>query len=1067
MKLNLCLSFPNYFFFHSGKMNIKRKSRKWSLTFLLLMITSCLFAQSNITGKVTDDKGEVLVGVTVTLQGTQTTTMTAADGTYHIMAPQNGTLVFSSVGFGEQVVLINNRSTINIQMQQTASNLNEVVVVGYGARKKGDVTSATSTVSADDIGRVHGGSTVSTTLAGKMAGVSFRMADGRPGASASVQVRGMGTPLFIIDDIQQDEGQFNNLASDDIENITVLKDAAASIYGSRAANGVVIVTTKKGRVGQKNVVNVGGFTGWQNWSRFPQTTNAYEWMVGKADAEMTFYGSTGITQAELDKWKAGTEYGYWNEDWRKLIIAKNAPMYSANVNATGGSEKVNYYISATRLDQKGVYGTTREFDFNRTNLQSNIDARISQRLKVGLQINGRIETRDQPGVPGTDDYWAARFALFRNRPMELAYANNNPLYPNDIGHNTENFAVQSKALTGYWRSDWRVLQTNFNAEYQIPGIKGLTLKGKYSYYLADNVVNGHEYTYDVYTYHPENDTYEKKVGSSNPYRERRLEKVFNNVYQGQLDYNRTFGDHTVGATFVNERIDRKRLYTFQHAVPKVNYLPVMFFNDMDAQDFTDIQDEEARVGYVLRVGYNFASRYYVDFAGRRDASWKFAPSKRVGYFPSVSAAWRITQEPFFQKLIGVNSILSELKLRGSYGILGDDNVGIGPFDYLTGYQYNVGLAILDGTSISSSRLRNSGIIIDNISWFKSSIADVGLDFGLFASKLSGTLDYFYRKRTGLLGTKYDILLPSEIGYSLPQENVNSDARFGGEISLRYADKVGEFGYRVGGNFSISRAKNLSFYKPLFFNSWDQYRASGVNRYANIFWGYEAIGQFKSFEEINNYPVNIDNEGNRTLRPGSIIYKDQNGDGVINGYDERPIGYTTTGQPNIQYGLQLGFDFKGFDFSADFSGGALYSWNQNWEMRWPYQNTGALRKAIYDDRWHRADIFDLNSAWIPGKYPALSFNESWRSDYNNGSYNSTFWLHNVKYLRARTIELGYSLPQRILDRLKINRARIYVNGYNLFSVDNLSAYEVDPEIADDNGLQYPQNKFVNIGFNITL
>lgn len=1025
---------------------------------------SNLMAQTNITGKVTNDKGEPLAGVSITLSGTATATASDQEGSYSIAAPPNGSLVFTSVGFGEQTIPINNRTVVDVQMLQATSDLNEVVVIGFGARKKGDVTSAVASVSADDISRVHGGATLSTTLAGKMPGVSFRMADGRPGASADIQIRGMGSPLFIIDDIQQDKGQFDNLSTDDIENITVLKDAAASIYGSRAANGVVIVTTKKGKIGQRSSVNLGGYTGWQNWSRFPQTTNAYDWMVGKADAEVTFYGKTDITPEELEKWKAGTEYGYLNQDWRELIIAKNAPLYSFNVNTTGGSEKVNYYASATHIDQKGVYGKDREFLFKRTNIQSNIDARISQRLKVGLQINGRVETRDQPGVPGGDDYWAARFALFRNRPMELAYANNNPLYPNDIGHNTENWAVQTKALTGYWRSDWRVLQANFNGEYQLPGIKGLTLKGRYSYYLADNVINGHEYTYDVYTYHPDTDTYEKKVGSSNPYRERRSEKIFNNVSQIQLDYNRSFGDHNVSGTFVNERIERKRTYSFQHAVPKINYLPVLQWLDMDGQDFVDLEEEQARVGYVLKLGYNYASKYFVDFAGRRDASWKFAPSRRVGYFPSISGAWRISKEGFFERLLGDSRVLNDLKIRGSYGILGDDDIGIGPFDYLRGYQYNVGLAVLDGVAITSARLRNAGIIIDNVSWFESRMADVGIDFAMFNNKLTGLVDYFYRKRTGLLGTKYDILLPSEIGYALPRENVNSDARFGGEFALKYSDKVGQVGYNIGGNVSISRSKFLESYKPRFLNSWDQYRFSGENRYSNIFWGYEVTGQFQSFEEINNHPVNIDNEGNRTLKPGSLIYKDQNGDGLITSLDERPIGYTTTGQPNIQFGFQISLSYKSFQLHADFSGGALYSWNQNWEMRWPYQNTGALRQAIYDDRWRRADLFDPNSAWIAGKYPAISFNESWRSDYNR---NSTYWLHNVRYLRARTIELGYTLPKSLLNRIKIQNARFYINGSNLFSIDNLKAYEVDPEIADDNGLQYPQNKFVNIGFNLSL
>ncbi len=1038
--------------------------------FCFVCCSSTIFAQNtndrlNYEGTVINQNNEPLPSVSVQVVGATRGVVTNNNGEFSIMAGRGERLSFTLLGYATQEILLGNERQLSVTLLEGIdSTLSDVVVIGYGTRRREDVTSAIATVSAEDISRVHGGATLSTTLAGKMPGVSFRMPDGRPGASANIQIRGMGNPLFIIDDIQQDAGQFNNLAPDDIESITVLKDAAASIYGSRAANGVILVRTKKGRAGQRSTLNVGGYYGWQNWSRFPHTTNAHEWMTGLADAEMTFYGRTGITPEELQKWKEGKEYDYYSEDWRKIIIAKNAPQYSVNVNATGGSERINYYLSATHVDQVGVFGEKREFQFNRTNIQSNVDAKISDRLKVGVQINGRIETRDNPGIPEVDDYWNARFALFRNRPTERAYANNNPLYPNDIGHNAQNFVLHTKDIMGYWREDWRVLQMNFNGEYQIPGIEGLVARGKYSYYIADRTVNGHEYTYDVYAYHPDTDTYEKRIGSSNPYRERVIGKVFNNVYQWQLDYNRSFGDHNVMATFVNERIERRLTGTFQHAVPKVNYLPILFWNDMDGNGFNDYDDPEARVGYVLRVGYNYASRYYLDLAGRRDASWKFAPSRRIGYFPSVSAAWRISQEPFFANIIGNSNVVNELKLRASYGVLGDDDIGIGPFDYLIGYQYNIGTAVLDGIPITAARLRNQGIIIDNVSWFESRILDIGMDFGLFNNKLIGGVDYFTRKRTGLLGTKYDILLPNEIGYALPRENVNSDARFGGEAFLKYQNKAGEFGYSVGTNFSISRAKFLESYKPVFLNSWDRYRWSAEDRYNNIFWGYEVTGQFQSFEQINNHAVNIDGEGNRTLRPGSLIYKDQNKDGMINGLDERPIGYTTTGQPNIQYGLQLSLDYKDFDFNADFSGGALYSWNQNWEMRWPYQNSGALRKEIYDNRWHREDIFDLNSPWVAGKYPAISFNEGWRSDYNR---NSTFWLHNVKYLRARTIELGYTLPARMIERLKISKARIYINGYNLFSIDNLSSFEIDPEIADDNGLQYPQNKFINVGFNISL
>ncbi len=1031
------------------------------LTFILLSVGGYAQEKITVSGTVTDETGESLIGVSIKVKNMTAGAMTDQNGKFKLIVPdKNVTLVFTYIGYESQEVPLAGRTAVNVKLQSSSNNLQDVVVVGYGTQKRESITGAVATVTSKDMERVHGGATVSTGLAGKLPGVSFRMAGGQPGASANLQIRNMGNPLYVIDGIQQDAGQFNNISPNDIESITVLKDASASVYGSRSANGVVIVTTKKGANSARNTFTVDAYTGIQNWVRFPESTNAYDYMLGKATAELNGTGATSITRDELAKWKAGTEYGYQSQNWKDVIVAPNAPQTSINLNASGGNDKINYYISGTHLDQKGVYGTAREFVFKRTNIQSNVEAKISDRFKVGMMINGRIETRDQPGVPGGDDYFAARFALLRNLPTEQAYANGNINYPNDIGHNTEQFAVQSKALSGYWRSDWRVLQTNMTATYDTP-IKGLSIKGLYSYYIADNVVNGHEYTYSVYTYHPETDVYEEKVGSSNPYRERRHEKVITNTYQLQANYNRTFGKHTLGALLLSERLDKIRTYTFEHTVPQTNVLPVLFFPDMDAQ-YADTQDEEARIGYVGRINYNYDNKYYLEVSGRRDASWKFAPDKRVGYFPSTSIGWRITQEGFMKKLLGENSILSDFKFRASYGILGDDDIGIDAYAYLPGYNYNQGTVILDGEAVTTSR--DKGPIVNNLSWFESKIADIGADFSLFNSKLSGTVDWFYRKRTGLRGRKYDVLIPSELGYSLPDENVGSDAQYGGEFALNYRNKVGEVTYNVGGNVSLSRSKFLDSYKPTFKNSWDQYRNSGENRFTNIFWGYEAIGQFQSVDEINNYKVNIDGKGNSTLLPGDIIYKDINGDGIINDYDRRPIGYTTTGQPNLMFGFSIGASYKQFDFSADFSGGSMYSFNQNHELRRPFQNNGALVQYFADDSWHRTDPYDLNSAWIPGKYPALRYNDTESSNYKE---NSTFWLHNVKYLRARTIEVGYTLPKRWLDKVNINNARLYINGYNLFSIDNVKDLGVDPEIADDNGIQYPQNKFYNIGIKLSL
>lgn len=1020
-----------------------------------------------IRGQVLEDSsGEPLPGVSILERGTTNGTVTDLDGNFVLtLTSEEPILRLSFIGFKTQELVIEGDEDLKISMESDLGSLEEVVVVGYGERQKETITGAISNVTSRDIEKVPS-ATVSGALAGKMAGLSFRQPDGRPGAGAWLQIRNMGTPLFVIDGIQKDEGQFNNLAPTDIESITILKDAAAAVYGSRAANGVVVVKTKQGTRGENPTININGYYGWQNWSRFPEGVDAYEWMLGKADADINQFGSTNITAEELAKWNAGTEYGYRSFDWNDFIIQGNAPQSNFNASVSGGSEKTNYYISATRFDQKAVFSD--EFEFSRTNIQSNVTTDITDKLTVGVQINGRIEERNNPGVPGHDDYWQPRFALFRNRPTERPYANDNPEYPANISNIETNWALLNYDRTGFYENKWQVIQTNFNADYEI--LPGLNAKGMYSYYLADNIFNTFEYTYDVYGYNQETDEYFRSGGNDNPYRDRGQTKIMENVWQLSLNYDKTFNDkHHVSALFLNERIQRTRLYNFVHSVPTNNYLDLIKFADVDT--YNDERQEEARIGYVGRVNYDYAGKYLLELAGRADASWKFSPDNRWGFFPSVSAGWRISEEGFMDNLTSRLN-MDELKIRASYGQLGDDNINMGinsndprfitPFDYMTGYIYGVSTVIVDGQNIPGSA--NTGQPVDNLSWFVSNMTDVGVDFSFASGKITGQADYFYRKRTGLRGVKNDIFLPLELGYGLTDENLNTDAHSGAELAVNWNGKAGDVVFRIGGNVSYARGKFLESYNPTFSSSWDQYRNSREDRYNGIFWGYETIGQFTSFEEINNYPVNIDGQGNKTLLPGDLIYKDVNNDGKIDGYDERPVGYQSGGQPIVNFGLNFNFTYKGFDLTADFSGGGMYSYNQNWEMRWPYQNGGNLLAAMYDDRYHREDILDINSPWVAGKNPPLRFNTGGHSNYNK---NSTWWLTNVKYLRMRTLELGYTLPERMLNKWKMQTARVFVSTYNLFALDNVHQLGIDPEVAEENGLQYPQNKVVNVGFNISF
>jgi TonB-linked SusC/RagA family outer membrane protein len=933
--------------------------------------------------------------------------------------------------------------------------MSEVIVTGFGlSQRKESLTSAISVIGAEDISRSKA-STSSGALVGKIPGINSRQVDGRPGATTNIQIRNMGSPLYVIDGIQSDEGQFNNIDFNDIETITVLKDASAAIYGVRAANGVVVVTTKKGSKNSKNTVTLNTYYGWQSLYAFPKPADAVTYITNYIQSQ-TVQGATNYTYTKEDyeKWKKGTEKGYVPFDWYDFIWEVSPQTY-VNANVSGGSENINYYLSVGNLKQDAMivnYG-----GFQRTNVQMNVTANISDRFKIGGGMNGRIETRKNPGVPEVDDYWMPRFGTYRNLPTRRPFANDNPLYPTLTSTNpATNFGWLTYELSGTYQNTWRVGQLNFDAEYEL--FDGLKAKGLFSYYLANQRLDNHEYTYKLYGYDEDTDTYPVIFENNNPWRERTqgyVEEVTTNI---QLNYDKRFGDHNVAAVLGAETIKRDTPSTWVHSIPTSNALFLIDYETMDTYNDTG-NNTQARLGFLGRFNYDYARKYLVEFSGRYDGSWKFPPNHRWGFFPSASVGWRISEESFWRDS-KLTNVFYDLKLRASYGLLGDDNVsGYNAFDYMSGYTYKNGGSVIDGVYTLGTVPR--GLPVTTLSWIKAKILDIGLDASFYDGKLTGSFDFFRRMRTGLPASKYDILLPSEVGFSLPRENLNSDMHMGYDLMAKWTAKAGDLTYSIGGNATYSRFYDWEQYKPRFSNSWNVYRNSIEKRYGYLNWGLQADGQFQSWEEIATWPIDNDRQGNRTLRPGDIKYKDVNGDGVINWLDERPIGYRQDSTPIFNYGMNFNFMWKGFDLAFDLTGGALSTWYQEWEQRNPFHDGGNNPQYYMENTWRLSDIWDADSELIPGKYPMLLIGNSNHSNY----WNSTFWKKNVRYLKLRNLEFGYNFPKSIVEKATLSGLRLYLSGQNLAGLSNLIG--VDPEIQETNGLAYPTTRIVNIGLTVSI
>ena len=1033
----------------------------------MLLMSVVAFAQNQVTGHVADATGEPIIGANVTVKGTTVGTITDIDGNFTLeVGSTDGTLVVSFIGYKSAEAAIKGKSPINVILQEDTETLDEVVVVGYGTQNRKSLTGAISDVKSESLTR-----SVSTTtagaLSGKIAGISTRAKDARPGKGISLEIRNMGAPLYVIDGIPyggntgndwlvnsevSGNDVFNSLNIEDIESITVLKDASAAIYGLRASNGVVLVTTKKGKKNEKVSINVNGYYGWQNLTRFPELAKYEQYTRGLAEAAQNRGEDPNsvYTKEELAKWAAGTEKGYKSYDYYDMIMRKNVPQYHVNASVTGGSERTNYYLSVAHTSQEAMMP---DFNYQRTNFQLNLDTKITNRFTIGAQVSGRYEKTNDVGLPGGDGYYSAILAVFKMRPIDSPYANDNPNYIRNIDsyRNGYNPAAFRRDIAGYKDSMTRYANINAYAQYDF-GF-GLTAKATFSYGYTNSRFDGYQYAYQIYTYDEASDTY-NGTNAAGRWRLQIDRSVPTRYMQLQLNYNKQIKDHNISAVLGYEASDydwSKKTYGTE---PSTDYLPLLQMDEINS--FGDEWSYEARAGWLARVNYDYAHKYLVELLARYDGSYLYAPSQRWGFFPGASIGWRISEENFFAPL---KSVVDDLKIRASIGQTGTES-GVSLFGYLSGYNWNQGSAVLDGEYVTG--LNQRGLPVTNLSWTKNTTKNIGFDLTMFGNRLTISADAFRKDITGVPAARYDVLLPSEVGYSLPNENLNKQAYVGTEAMATWTDHIGDFNYRVSGNITFSRYRNIESYKPRFSNSWDEYRNSSEDRWGGIYWGYQVIGQFQSEEEIKNYPVNLDGQGNTTLLPGDLIYKDVNNDGVINGMDERPIGFPEGWAPILSFGGNIGLEWKGIDLNIDFSGGAMQGWRQNYELTNAYHNGGNSPAYLLEDRWHRLDLYEPESEWVPGRYPAIRNGEF---AYNNK--NSDFWLHNVHYLRISNLEIGYSLPTWMLKPIHAQKVRIYGSVSNLCSFDNVHQYGIDPEITAAAAVVYPQQRTFLVGFNVTF
>jgi TonB-linked SusC/RagA family outer membrane protein len=1036
------------------------KTALWSLVFLLLtVLPSNLTAQTGETkGVVRDAAGQPVPNVNVMLKDGKSGTITDAKGAFTLKdLPTGALLVISGVGYETQEVALEGRRTLNITLQQDAASLDDVVVVGYGRQRKVTKTGAVSEIKGDDIRRTPSAS-LQNTLQGRLPGFFSVQRSGRPGADgADFFIRGISTfaensqqPYILVDDIEYSYAQFSRIDPNEVENITILKDAATTaIYGIKGANGVILVTTRRGKVG-KPVITFRSQLGAQVPVKPFKFLNSYETALLRNESLVNEGLQPQFSQADLDAFRDGTDpYRHPNVNWYEELIRKYTLQAQQNVDISGGSERAKYFISMGYLSQNGIVkdfqppsiyeddNINNNYYYKRYNFRSNLDIAATDRLNLKLDVSGNFDERNGPSGVGNGIFYD--IAHYEQLPP-YAYNIYNPdgtygfsdglLVPKPAEGNSNN-VVGRIAMGGYSRNYGN--QFNFNLsgiqklDQLLPGLSARVTTAFTSTNTATRSLSRGG-GFPAFAYNPLTNTYLPR--DINVFRVSPLtlsyaggSPVRNLTMQGSLNYDRTFGAHGVNALFLYNQTSQY----FSTGDRNTNYIP-----------------SKLR-GFTFRTAYNFRQKYMLELNGALNGTDRFVTQERYGFFPAVSVGYNLAKEGWVQKNLPVFDVL---KLRGSWGLVGDDGVSAGSrYLYEEIYNRTLGMAYFGETPNALAGIREGTLGNDDVSWQKERKTNVALDFSLWNGLFSGSVDVFDNFRYDILRARNTVPIYFGIA-TVPPVNLGKVKNRGYEVELTHRHKIGKLGYSLRGTLSFAKNTIVEIDEPPAKYPW--LKQTGTSIGTTRMWMWDGFYQNQADIDTSAKPSGV-------IRPGFLKYRDLNGDKIIN--DDDRMFYGEPNIPNTNYGINLTLNYKGFSMNALFQGATGYNFNVGWRLATPFK---ANLSELHQKRWTPAKGNDA-------EFPLLisNFNATYMSPTDNQI--STFWSMRSSYLRFRSLELGWDIPTGWLSRVKLSSARFTLSGYNLWTWSNVfRKYQYDPETVGNVAADvYPQQRLYNAGLNITF